>query len=49
MMGIFEDMVEYIMEVFMDEISVFGDSFNLCLKNLEWVLAKCEETNLVLI
>ena len=44
----FEDLVEDIMEVFMDDFSVFGDSFDLCLKNLERVLERCEETNLVL-
>lgn len=35
MMAIFEDMVKYIMEVFMDDFSVFGDTFKLCLINLE--------------
>ena len=48
MLAIFEDMVEDIMEVFMDDFSVFGDSFELCLSNLERVLCRCEETNLVL-
>jgi len=48
MMAIFKDMVEDFMEVFMDEFSVFGDSFESCLKNLEKVLIRCEETNLVL-
>ena len=32
----------------MDDFSVFGDSFDSCLKNLAKVLQKCEETNLVL-
>ena len=36
------------MEVFMDDFSVFGDSFDSCLNNLERVLIRCEETNLVL-
>jgi len=36
------------MEVFMDDFLVYGDSFDLCLKNLERVLERCEETNLVL-
>jgi len=48
MMAIFKDMAEDITEVFMDDFSVFGDSFELCLKNLERVLGQCEETNLVL-
>ncbi|XP_050217650.1 uncharacterized mitochondrial protein AtMg00860-like [Mercurialis annua] len=37
-----------IMEVFMDDFLVFGDSFEMCLNNLERVLARCEETNFVL-
>ena len=32
----------------MDDFSVFGESFELCLSNLDRVLARCEETNLVL-
>ncbi|GJW13446.1 reverse transcriptase domain-containing protein [Tanacetum coccineum] len=36
------------MEVFMDDFSVFGDSFDLCLSNLEKMLKRCEDTNLVL-
>ncbi|MGG6712845.1 UNVERIFIED_CONTAM: hypothetical protein ITH36_24800, partial [Salmonella enterica subsp. enterica serovar Weltevreden] len=35
-------------EVFMDDFSVFGDSFDACLAHLDVVLARCEETNLVL-
>ncbi|GJX47283.1 reverse transcriptase domain-containing protein [Tanacetum coccineum] len=45
---IFHDMVEDFMEVFMDDFSVFGNSFNHCLGNLDKMLARCEETNLVL-
>ncbi|XP_058185805.1 uncharacterized protein LOC131303029 [Rhododendron vialii] len=48
MMGIFSDMIEKIVEVFMDDFSVFGDSFESCLANLEKVLTRCEEKNLVL-
>ncbi|GKB77203.1 reverse transcriptase domain-containing protein [Tanacetum coccineum] len=36
------------MEVFMDNFSIFGSSFDHCLKNLEKMLKRCEETNLVL-
>ncbi|XP_062093980.1 uncharacterized protein LOC133800013 [Humulus lupulus] len=46
MMAIFSDMVEKSLEVFMDDFSVFGESFDTCLANLEQVLARCEETNL---
>ncbi|GJY89725.1 reverse transcriptase domain-containing protein [Tanacetum coccineum] len=37
-----------LMEVSMDDFSVFGSSFDHCLKNLEKMLKRCEETNLVL-
>nr|GEX08146.1 reverse transcriptase domain-containing protein [Tanacetum cinerariifolium] len=45
---IFHDMVEEFTEVFMDDFSVFGNSFDCCLANLDRMLARCEETNLVL-
>ncbi|XP_075076478.1 uncharacterized protein LOC142163123 [Nicotiana tabacum] len=48
MMSIFTDMVEDIMEVFMDDFSVVGNSFDECLINLTCVLKRCIETNLVL-
>ncbi|GKD36164.1 reverse transcriptase domain-containing protein, partial [Tanacetum coccineum] len=48
MMAIFHDMIKKTMEVFMDDFSVFGDSFDSCLSNLEKMLKWCEDTNLVL-
>nr|GEW86952.1 putative SWI/SNF-related matrix-associated actin-dependent regulator of chromatin subfamily A member 3-like 1 [Tanacetum cinerariifolium]GEW87309.1 putative SWI/SNF-related matrix-associated actin-dependent regulator of chromatin subfamily A member 3-like 1 [Tanacetum cinerariifolium] len=36
------------MEVFMDDFSIFGNSFDSFLANLSKMLARCEETNLVL-
>ncbi|GJU60167.1 reverse transcriptase domain-containing protein [Tanacetum coccineum] len=48
MMAIFHDMIEKTMEVFMDDFSVFEDSFDSCLSNLEKMLKRCEDTNLVL-
>ena len=48
MMSIFSDMVEQTLEVFMDDFSVFGETYNNCLYNLENVLKRCKETNLVL-
>ncbi|GJV62915.1 reverse transcriptase domain-containing protein [Tanacetum coccineum] len=48
MTAIFHDMVEDFMEVFMDDFLVFGNSFDCCLANLDRMLARCEETNLVL-
>ncbi|GJR23199.1 reverse transcriptase domain-containing protein [Tanacetum coccineum] len=40
MMAIFHDMIEKTMEVFMDDFSVFGDSFDSCLSNLENMLKR---------
>ncbi|XP_022881101.1 uncharacterized protein LOC111398435 [Olea europaea var. sylvestris] len=48
MMAIFSNMVEKYIEVFMDDFSVFGDSFDDCLDRLTLVLQRCEEKNLVL-
>ena len=48
MMAIFSDMVEKTIEIFMDDFSVLGNSFDNCLENLRSVLVRCEETNLVL-
>ncbi|GJT69016.1 reverse transcriptase domain-containing protein [Tanacetum coccineum] len=48
MMAIFYDMIEETMEVFMDDFSVFGDSFSSCLSHLDKMLKRCEDTNLVL-
>ncbi|KAK1632692.1 hypothetical protein QYE76_007007 [Lolium multiflorum] len=45
--GIVRD-VEVLCEVFMDDFSVYGNSFDNCLRNLDKVLQRCEETNLVL-
>ncbi|GJX51807.1 putative nucleotidyltransferase, ribonuclease H [Tanacetum coccineum] len=48
MTTIFHDTVEDFIEVFMDDFSVFGNSFDQCLNNLDKMLGRCEETNLVL-
>jgi hypothetical protein len=48
MLSILNDMVECFLEIFMDDFSIFGDSFDDCLTMLEKVLNKCEEKNLVL-
>ena len=48
MMAIFSYMVENTIEVFMDDFSVLGNSFDNCLEKLRSVLVRCEETNLVL-
>ncbi|GKD60966.1 reverse transcriptase domain-containing protein [Tanacetum coccineum] len=48
MVPIFHDMIEKTMEVFMDDFSVFEDSFSSCLSHLDMILKWCEDTNLVL-
>ncbi|CAA7044600.1 unnamed protein product [Microthlaspi erraticum] len=48
MTSIFSDLIEEMVEVFMDDFSVYGASFSSCLSNLCRVLQRCEETNLVL-
>jgi hypothetical protein len=48
MMSIFFDRIEKIMEVFMDDFTVYGKTFNDCLENLDRFLQRCEEKHLVL-
>ncbi|CAN6552317.1 unnamed protein product [Malus baccata var. baccata] len=48
MVSIFSDFLEKIIEVFKDDFSVFGNSFDGCLENLTLILKRCVETNLVL-
>ncbi|GJY89820.1 reverse transcriptase domain-containing protein [Tanacetum coccineum] len=48
MMAIFHDMIEKTMEVFIDNFSVFGNSFRTCLSHLDKMLKWCEDTNLCL-
>jgi hypothetical protein len=48
MTSIFSDMIEQIMEVFMDNLLVYGKTFQECLKNLDRVLRRCAEKDLVL-
>nr|GEW05491.1 reverse transcriptase domain-containing protein [Tanacetum cinerariifolium] len=48
MMAIFHDMIEKTMEVFIEDFSVFGNSFSTCLTNLENMLKRCEDTKLAL-
>nr|GEY28203.1 DNA-directed DNA polymerase [Tanacetum cinerariifolium] len=48
MMTIFHDMIEETIKVFMDDFSVFGDSFSSCLSYLDKMLKRCEDTYLVL-
>nr|GEW00879.1 reverse transcriptase domain-containing protein [Tanacetum cinerariifolium] len=48
MMAIFHDKIEKTIEVFMDDFSVFVNSFETCLSHLEKMLKRFEDTNLCL-
>jgi hypothetical protein len=48
MMAIFSEFIEEIVEVFMDDFSVYGKTFVDCLANLDKVLTRCAEVDLVL-
>ena len=48
MMSILIDLVEEVMEIFMDDFSKYGSSFEYCLRNLETVLQRCHDKNLAL-
>jgi hypothetical protein len=47
-MAIFSDLVEKVMEVFMDDFSVYSKTFEDCLANLDKVLKRCQMADLVL-
>nr|GEX87370.1 reverse transcriptase domain-containing protein [Tanacetum cinerariifolium] len=48
MLAIFHDMIEESVEVFMDDFSVFENSFKTCLINLDKMLQHCKGAHLVL-
>ncbi|GJW99464.1 reverse transcriptase domain-containing protein [Tanacetum coccineum] len=48
MMAIFHDMIEKTIEIFMDDFSVFGNSFGNYHSHIDKVLQRCEDTNLCL-
>ncbi|GJY61342.1 reverse transcriptase domain-containing protein [Tanacetum coccineum] len=48
LLAIFHDMIEESVEVFMDDFSVFGNSFDKCLNNLDKMLQHCKDAHLVL-
>jgi hypothetical protein len=48
MMSIFSEMIDEIMEVFMDGFSVYRKTFDDYLENLDKILQRCEEKHLVL-
>jgi hypothetical protein len=48
MMVIFSDLIEKVMEVFMDDFSIYGKTFEDCLANLDKVLKRCQMADLVI-
>jgi hypothetical protein len=48
MTAVFSEFIEEIVEVFMDDFSVYGNTFMDCLVNLDKVLPRCAEIDLVL-
>ncbi|GJT94687.1 hypothetical protein Tco_1090205 [Tanacetum coccineum] len=48
MLAIFHDRIEESVEVFMDYFSVFGNSYDNYLNNLDKMLQRCKDSNLVL-
>ncbi|RDX98236.1 Retrovirus-related Pol polyprotein from transposon 17.6, partial [Mucuna pruriens] len=48
MTSIFLDLLQDCMEVFMDDLTVYANSFYACLENLSKVLTRCIDINLVL-
>jgi hypothetical protein len=48
MMMIFSDLIEKVIEVFMDDLFICGKTFKHCLANLDKVLMRCQMANLVL-
>ncbi|GJT71314.1 reverse transcriptase domain-containing protein [Tanacetum coccineum] len=48
MLAIFHDTVEESVEVFMENFSVFGSSFDHCMNNLDKMIQRCKDAHLIL-
>ncbi|GJV80363.1 reverse transcriptase domain-containing protein [Tanacetum coccineum] len=48
MMAVFHDMIKKTIEVFMDDFSIFRNSFGNCLSHVDKMLQRCEDTNFCL-
>ena len=48
MMSMFSDLAKGVMEIFMDDFTVYGSNFEHCLQNLGTVLHRCQDKNLAL-
>ena len=47
-LGIFSDLLNDCLEIFMDDFTPYGDAFETTLASLEKVLERCEQTNVAL-
>nr|GEU66630.1 DNA-directed DNA polymerase [Tanacetum cinerariifolium] len=48
MLAIFHDMIEESVEVLMDNFSIFGNYLDNCLNNLDKMLQRCKDANIIL-
>ncbi|XP_047949477.1 uncharacterized protein LOC125195357 [Salvia hispanica] len=48
MISIFSNLIEDCIEIFIDDFTVYGDSFDSCLQHLDVVLERCQSKSLVL-
>ena len=48
MLSLFSDIVERFLDIFIDDFSIYGDSFDQCPHYLELVLQRCKEKHLTL-
>ncbi|GKE89325.1 hypothetical protein Tco_1566800 [Tanacetum coccineum] len=48
MLTVFHNMIEESVDVFIDNFSIFGNSFDKCLNNLDKMLQRCKDAHLVL-
>jgi hypothetical protein len=48
MMAIFSDLIEKVVEVFMDDFSIYDKTFKDCLANRDKVLKRCQMASLLL-
>ena len=48
MMSMFSNLAKKVMEIFIDDFTVYGSNFKQCLQNLGVVLQRCQDNNLAL-
>ena len=48
MLSIISDLAEEVMEIFIDDFSIYGSRFESCLENLGTILQTCKKNNLAL-